>query len=56
MPADEEVTLEVVYAEVDKRIKAAADALKAEIIAHLEKCGIKEKGKFRIVNRPASGS
>ena len=56
MPGDEEVTLEDVYAEVDKRIKAAIDALEAKIIAHLEKCGIKEKGKFKIVNRPATGS
>ncbi len=52
MPGDEEVTLEAVYAEVDKRIKAAIDALKAELIAELDK-RVPTKKPFKIVNRPA---
>lgn len=53
---DDEVTLETVYAEVDKRVKAAIDALRAELIAELDK-RIPPKKKFSIVNRPpATGS
>lgn len=55
MPGEDEVTLETVYAEVDKRIKAAVDAAKAELIAELDK-RIPPKKKFSIVNRPAAGS
>jgi hypothetical protein len=56
MPGDEEVELATVYAEVDKRIKAACDALKAEFMAELDK-RFPPKKKFSIVNRPpATGS
>lgn len=41
MPGDE-VTLEEIYAEVDKRIKAAVDALKTELVAEIAK---KQDGK-----------
>jgi len=41
MPGDE-VTLEEVYAECDKRIKAAIDALKTELLAEIAK---KQDGK-----------
>lgn len=56
MPGDEEVSLETVYAEVDKRIKAANDALKTELMAYLESCGIRPKKAFKIINRPAANS
>jgi hypothetical protein len=56
MPGEEEVTLETVYAEVDKRLKTAIDALKAELLAELDK-RFPPKKKFAIVNRPpATGS
>jgi hypothetical protein len=50
----DEVGLEEVYAEVDKRIKAAIDALKAELLAEIAK---KQNAKepFKLVrNRPAA--
>ena len=34
---DDEVTLTEIYAEVDKRIKTALDALKAELLAEIAK-------------------
>lgn len=50
--ADDEVSIADVYAEVDKRIKAAVDAAKTELLAEIAK---KADGKkpFKIVNRPA---
>ena len=53
MPGDpEEVTLDTVYAEMDKRIKAAVDALDAKWAAEMTK-RFPEKKPFRIINRPA---
>lgn len=53
MPDPEEVSLETVYAEADKRIKAACDALKTELLAELNK-RVPEKKPFKITNRTAS--
>lgn len=50
---DEEVTLEQVYAEVDKRVKAAIDALEAKIMAELDK-RVPGKKPFKIINRGAA--
>lgn len=47
---DEEVSLETVYAEVDKRIKAAVDAAEARMMAELNKRS-PEKKPFKIINR-----
>ncbi len=52
MPGEEEVTLDTVYAEMDKRIKAAVDALEAKILALLNE-RFPEKKKFKIINRAA---
>jgi hypothetical protein len=45
MAGDEEITLEEIYAEVDKRIAAAIEKLKAELT--------KQEGKpgFRVIKR-----
>lgn len=51
---DEEVSLQTVYDEVDKRIKAAIDALRADLLKYLADNGFKEKVKFKIFNRPAA--
>lgn len=51
MPGDEEVTLAEIYAEVDKRIKAAIDALEAKLetrLAAIEKRLPAEKKPFSI--------
>lgn len=53
MPDGEEVTLETVYAEVDKRIKTAVDAAKAELIAELDKRAPTKK-PFKILDRKTS--
>lgn len=53
--ADEEVTLETVYAEVDKRVKAAIDALEAKLIKELD-ARVPAKKKFRLVNRAAGSA
>ncbi len=47
MPGDE-VGLEEVYAEVDKRIKAAVDALEAKLMAELAK-KVNTKEPFKLV-------
>lgn len=44
MPGDEEITLEEIYAEVDKRIAAAIEALKKELAKG-------EKPGFRVIKR-----
>lgn len=45
MPGDEEITLEEIYAEVDKRIAAAIEKLKTELTKKDEKSG------FRVIKR-----
>ena len=50
MSDPQEMTLDQVMAEVDKRIAAALEAKKADIIkAVIEE--LKKTGKFRIINR-----
>lgn len=49
--ADGDVTLEEIYAEVDKRIKTAIDGLRVELLAELEKRGVKEKKPFRVLRQ-----
>jgi hypothetical protein len=48
--AGDEVTLEEIYAEIDKRIKAALEVLKTELLAEIAK---KQNAKepFRIVRK-----
>jgi hypothetical protein len=56
MPGEnEEVQLEEIYAEVDKRIKAAIDALRTEILAELDKRAPAKKG-FKVLRGAATGS
>lgn len=53
MPDPNEVTLEEIYAEIDKRIAAAMAALKTEILAELDK-RVPAKKPFRILRETAS--
>lgn len=56
MPTDpNEVGLDEIYAEVDKRIKTAIDALKAEILAELEKRFPEKKG-FKVLRSGTGGA
>jgi hypothetical protein len=49
----DEVGLDEIYAEVDKRIKAAVEALKAELVAEIaKKQNLKEP--FRITRKPVA--
>ena len=47
--ADDEITLEEIYAEVDKRIAAAIEKLKKEVIEPLQAKLPKEKKSLKVI-------
>lgn len=49
--AGEDVTLEEIYAEVDKRIAAAIDALKTELLAEIKKAIPPAKERLTILRK-----